>query len=262
MKESESTMQYHYEINTPEKDVLLLYIHQYIHFSSSSERIVKKNLWPSANASLIFNFKKTKLNNKLSPVVTIVGLHDTIHTIQPDENDIDTIIVHCCPSVFSVFNTTQTSFLTNTIIDAKDVFGESVDSLATALQLTKNTKERQNLLDTFFIGLLNNTTEQISCFAKLAATIQADPEYKITLGTEISYRHLSRMFKQIIGVNIQTYKRLARFELARQLIIKETTPSLTDVGYQSGYYDQAHFAKEFKKLSGLRAKYFGPLCSI
>jgi YesN/AraC family two-component response regulator len=46
------------------------------------------------------------------------------------------------------------------------------------------------------------------------------------------------------------------------LIIKETTISLTGIGYQSGYYDQAHFAREFKKLSGLRAKYFGPLCSI
>lgn len=255
-------MQYHYEINTPEKDVLLPYIHQYIHFSSSSKKLLQKNLWPSANASLIFNFKKTKLNDKLSPVIAIAGLHENIHTIQPDENDIDTIIIHCSPALFSIFSTTQTSFITNTIIDAKDVFGEAIDSLSTSLQLIKNIKARQNLLDTFFIGLLSKTTEQTSCFAKLAKAIQSDPEYKITLGTEISYRHLSRMFKQIIGVNIQTYRRLARFELAKQLIIEETTISLTDVGYQSGYYDQAHFAREFKKLSGLRAKYFGPLCSI
>lgn len=255
-------MLYNYKISTPEKDVLLPFIHQYIHFSSSSEEILQKNLWPSTNVSLIFNFKKTKLNNKLSPVAALVGLHDIIHSIQPDEIEIDTIIIHSSPAILSIFNPRQTTCLTNTIIDAKDIFGEAIDSLSKSLQLTKDTKARQNLIDAFFIHLVNDTTEQISCFAKLAADIQADPEYKITLGTEISYRHLSRMFKQIIGVNIQTYRRLARFELAKQLIIKETTISLTGIGYQSGYYDQAHFAREFKKLSGLRAKYFGPLCSI
>ncbi|MCD0470354.1 helix-turn-helix domain-containing protein [Flavobacterium sp. JAS] len=255
-------MQYHYEVNTPEKDLLLPYIYQYIHFSSSNEKLLQKNLWPSANASLIFNFKKTKLNDKLSPVAVVVGLHDKIHTIQPDENDIDTIIIHCSPVVFSLFNSTKSSSLTNNSIDAKDIFGEAINSLSIALQLNKNTKERQNMLDTFFIGLLTSITEQTSCFTKLARTIQSDPEYKIILGSEISYRHLSRMFKQIIGVNIQTYRRLARFELAKQLLINETNASLTGVGYQSGYYDQAHFAREFKKLSGLTAKYFGPLCSV
>ncbi|WP_321332134.1 hypothetical protein [uncultured Bacteroides sp.] len=55
---------------------------------------------------------------------------------------------------------------------------------------------------------------------------------------------------------------MSKFEVAKEILLKNSNVQLTDVGYQSGYYDQAHFAKEFKKMSGQNAKYFGPLCPI
>nr|WP_294874722.1 helix-turn-helix domain-containing protein [uncultured Pedobacter sp.] len=260
--ESENKTQYDYEITNPGINVLLPYIHQYIYFRASNGNGLQKGLYPSDHVSLIFNFSRTKLDNKLCPNTILIGLHEDVHIMQSDQEEVDSIIIRFSSIGFTAFSKTHTHNITNKILDAKVVFGDAIMYLFNAMQITKDVKIRQDMLDTFFVELLKKSESLSPCYAELTNAIQSDPGYIIPETEDISYRHLSRMFKQIIGVNIQTYRRLARFEAARQLLIQETDTSLTNIGYQSGYYDQAHFAKEFKKLSGLRAKYFAPLCWV
>ena len=73
---------------------------------------------------------------------------------------------------------------------------------------------------------------------------------------------MTRKFKEVIGVNLQTYIRICRFHAAKMLLFGEQDLSMTEVGYLSGYYDQAHFARDFKKLSGVKAKNFIQLCAF
>ncbi|MNY46150.1 HTH-type transcriptional activator Btr [compost metagenome] len=72
------------------------------------------------------------------------------------------------------------------------------------------------------------------------------------LSTEIglSQRQLSRRFQENIGLSPKAYLRVSRFVQSLQHLKKYPLISLTEVAYQSGYYDQAHFIRDYKVYTG------------
>jgi AraC-like DNA-binding protein len=60
----------------------------------------------------------------------------------------------------------------------------------------------------------------------------------------LSRRHLHRLFAERVGVSPADYLRLARFAMALPRL--HTAASLADVAAGSGYFDQAHFCRDFK----------------
>jgi AraC-like DNA-binding protein len=50
--------------------------------------------------------------------------------------------------------------------------------------------------------------------------------------------------------------RIVRFQSALQHLIGSHTDSLTDITYRAGYYDQAHFIREFKEFTGQVPSHF------
>ena len=73
---------------------------------------------------------------------------------------------------------------------------------------------------------------------------------------KISERQLERLFKLHIGLSPKFYTRIIRFSHIFEVMQKQKI-SWTQVGLDSGYYDQAHFIKNFKTFTGEDpAKYF------
>jgi len=66
---------------------------------------------------------------------------------------------------------------------------------------------------------------------------------------DISDRTMERMFKDQVGVSAKRYARIVRFRYIFQLIQKHEW-SKAEATYLAGYFDQAHFNKEFKEFSG------------
>lgn len=67
----------------------------------------------------------------------------------------------------------------------------------------------------------------------------------------ISERQLQRQFKDNIGMGSKAYLRIIRFRHAYEYL--QNNPgsiSWTDVSYNFGYADQAHFIKDFKQYTG------------
>nr|WP_246496183.1 helix-turn-helix domain-containing protein [Chitinophaga varians] len=67
----------------------------------------------------------------------------------------------------------------------------------------------------------------------------------------VSPRHLRRLFDFYIGESPKTFSKIVRFQ--QLLHSTPTADSLRAIKlfYDAGYYDQAHFIKEFKTLYGL-----------
>jgi AraC-like DNA-binding protein len=63
--------------------------------------------------------------------------------------------------------------------------------------------------------------------------------------TGIGQRHLSRRFQQCIGLSPKEYLRVSRFMRSLQRLKKYPARSLTEIAYESGYYDQAHFIRDY-----------------
>lgn len=69
-----------------------------------------------------------------------------------------------------------------------------------------------------------------------------------TLG--FSKRHLERMFIDSVGLTPKLFSRIIRFQHANKILNSSKPNSLISVALSSGYYDQAHFCKEYKEFSG------------
>ena len=65
-----------------------------------------------------------------------------------------------------------------------------------------------------------------------------------------SRRHLSEKFKAEVGLSPKVAARVLRFERARHLLSMPTRPGLAAVATACGYYDQAHFTREWSELAG------------
>ncbi len=66
----------------------------------------------------------------------------------------------------------------------------------------------------------------------------------------ISQRHLEREFKDKVGISPKHYLRITRINEVLQLLNNNQTMDLLSVTHQCGYFDQAHFINDFKKITG------------
>ncbi|CAL1517478.1 helix-turn-helix domain-containing protein [Chitinophaga sp. MM2321] len=74
---------------------------------------------------------------------------------------------------------------------------------------------------------------------------------KIAAISCISVRQFERRCRERVGMPPKLYARLIRFGKAYRL--KELNPQLTwtEIAYNSGYYDQMHFIRDFKEFAGM-----------
>lgn len=63
-------------------------------------------------------------------------------------------------------------------------------------------------------------------------------------------RQLERKFKEYVGLSPKQFSSVLKFNYAHSRIeSKKNTETLLDIALEAGYYDHAHFCKEFKKVT-------------
>ena len=73
-----------------------------------------------------------------------------------------------------------------------------------------------------------------------------------------SHKHLIAQFDRFVGVSPKEFVRITRFQKAVSAIGTHATVDWMRLLHECGYYDQAHFIKDFKRFSGLSPeKYLG-----
>ena len=65
----------------------------------------------------------------------------------------------------------------------------------------------------------------------------------------LSARQLQRRFQDVAGVSPKTLARTIRFDEIRNRLMFDPDTSLTDLAYEFGYTDQAHFIRDFKDFA-------------
>lgn len=67
----------------------------------------------------------------------------------------------------------------------------------------------------------------------------------------LSSRHFIDVFSNHTGLTPKVYARVRRFQSALKQVHAQTRPDWSDVAFDSGYSDQAHFIRDFKAFTGL-----------
>ncbi|CAG8999186.1 MAG: hypothetical protein CENE_01155 [Candidatus Celerinatantimonas neptuna] len=77
---------------------------------------------------------------------------------------------------------------------------------------------------------------------------------------DISERTFQRKFKIYTGTDAKSFEKNAIFQLSLKEALSNPTLNYTNIALEKGYYDQSHYIKHFKKLTGLTpGKYFNEL---
>ena len=71
-----------------------------------------------------------------------------------------------------------------------------------------------------------------------------------------SKRNLERRFLNQIGLSPKQLSKIIRLQTLLKKLEQNPSGSLTELAMECGYYDQAHFIKDFKEFTGLSPKQF------
>lgn len=144
--------------------------------------------------------------------------------------------------------------LTNVTLDMELIFGKEANILAEELYHLPDFESRIARVEVFLMQHLLERKMRKFSFVKLATSFlsakNADADIaKVAEQMNTNYKTLSRTFYEVIGIAPKQFAQMQRFERALQLLFSETQTNCTEIGYQAGYYDQAHFIREFKKYA-------------
>ncbi|MCU0479782.1 MAG: helix-turn-helix domain-containing protein [Anaerolineae bacterium] len=140
--------------------------------------------------------------------------------------------------------------LSDSVISTSDIFGRAIDELESKLYEAQLI-DQIVLLDAFFMQSLRlrdsyrmvmDITRKLVSPDKTIQQISHDVGYSI--------RSIDRFFRDDIGFSPKFYARILRIERAIQLMMTASNLTMIELALQLGYYDQAHFSKEFKDFTG------------
>jgi AraC family transcriptional regulator len=118
--------------------------------------------------------------------------------------------------------------------------------------------------DQLCIALLHPFKEDFRCFPEWTDKIKSimndnwnTPLSLSVLATELDIHPvtISKYFSRYFGCSAGEYLRKIKVERALGLI-KQDKSSLTDIAYECGFSDQAHFTKTFQRITGLLPKQY------
>lgn len=67
----------------------------------------------------------------------------------------------------------------------------------------------------------------------------------------LSGRYTRKLFKEQLGITPKEFAKIIRFQNAYKILHENSNYKKIDLALESGYYDQAHFTKEFKEYLGV-----------
>lgn len=131
---------------------------------------------------------------------------------------------------------------------------ETYHDLYYKLKEAKNNNIITTLLNQFMEEELSKVDFSFTKFDKLIRSIRLSngKQNIIELAGQgnISERTLQRKVKGTLGIGPKSFSNIMRFKTALRAVVEHPEIDWQDILFQNGYYDQAHFIKEFKKYTG------------
>jgi AraC-like DNA-binding protein len=145
--------------------------------------------------------------------------------------------------------------LASNVVHLDDLLGSAAVELSDRLAAAPGWDERFDILDEVLLRATDLDSpdpppEVVRAWRRLVATGGGVEIGELAADVGWSRRHLSERFRAEVGLPPKVAARVLRFERARNLLSLPTRPSLAAVAVACGYYDQAHFNREFAQMTG------------
>lgn len=170
------------------------------------------------------------------------------------ESEFNYIGIRFLPTMFPQLFGIDASTISNKAEQLRLVLPEVATFIQSYFRTTTDIKSAVKLLDTFLLEQLSiihfqNDTRLYNAISLIMKNYGVIDMERIDTG--ISHRQLRRLFDFYIGDSMKTFSKVVRFQ--NILRAKPSTQSLRNnkLFFNSGFFDQSHFIKDFKHFYGV-----------
>jgi AraC-like DNA-binding protein len=158
------------------------------------------------------------------------------------------------PGTFFGFLGYPVSDITDRVLDLADTFGVDGTSLRHAILAGADDNDRVEVAEKFLRARLPEHDPLVERVRDVVERIAIDRELTrvehVASMMSLSLRPLQRTFRKYVGVTPKWVIQRYRLHEAAEQLAEYSRADLTDLALRLGYFDQAHFARDFKRVVG------------
>lgn len=164
------------------------------------------------------------------------------------------------PDGFAPFATVSLSDIKDKAVPMHQLFEKDGETLAQSVIESNTTSDRIRLVENFLLMKLQQS-EVVN--ELIRSTIDAMLESRgklaikdISIEKRVSRRSIERRMVATTGLSPKKLSKIIRLQSILKQLINGKHTSLTALAYDADYYDQSHFIKDFKDITGITPKQF------
>ncbi|WP_421871134.1 AraC family transcriptional regulator [Marinoscillum sp.] len=220
----------------------------------------KQKIIPDGCVEMTFNFADgikryvSDAEYVVHPCAMVMGQRTKSYFIEP-LGDVDSFAICFYPYGFANFVNTPLADLVDLEIPIENLFeADPSNELIHQMVHAADTQERIKIIEAFLLSILHERTTIDSIVKSTVDSLIAtkgSAAISTILKEDLSKRRkLERQFKNQIGISPKQLGRVIRLQTALNMMLKDAE-KLTNVAYESDYFDQAHFIRDFKEFTGV-----------
>jgi AraC-like DNA-binding protein len=223
---------------------------------SESEKAGSYKILPDTSIVLGFQYSgklSYSENNNTVPLSAagVTGLRDTFRIFNNSENTNTVLVMFSEVGAGAFLNQPMHEIFGSSLSLDDFILRSQMDVIADQLNEAKTDIERINLIEEFLIARINHKANDELVNLAVSFIIQQAGNIKITALTEkfnISQSQFEKRFRKVVGASPKKFASIVR--LKHILNTSANASNLTELGLDAGYFDQAHFIKDFKSFTG------------
>lgn len=230
------------------------YIKQYVVSENESEGEYK--VFPSSGLVIGFQYKgqlATVKSNNESKLASagITGISDSVKVFKNSAN-IGTVLVYFTEIGFTHFAMHPANELFNLSLSLDQIFDKDrIFETEEKLSLAIVDKQRVKIVEQFLLSQLKDIQTDKLIVEAVRLIYQSKGTIRIKELNEkllISQSPFEKRFRKVVGTSPKKFATIVRFNTVLNNL--DHTKSLTEICYENGFFDQAHFIKDFKQFTG------------
>lgn len=232
--------------------ILREFIDRYWFWENKEEGSVNlPKIYPGTGIELLFHYKMPFIDFPTSHTLCPRGKgHYKLSNADP----IGFISIRFKSWAFPYFSNIPVDEIINRKITANNLWPVTGRIVEEKIKSATSFVERTEVLNMFFENLLTKDIKQspeIDWAINYIYYNYNDVNINQVINdTNLSPRSFQRKFKRSVGINAKGFQKISRFQtILKNSLLDKTYPSLDSI-LKAGYYDQAHFNKDFNSLTG------------